>query len=63
MVPITVLAFYCAIHTIGLDHNDVMDTANLTHYDIIGIVVVGFGVFAHNFFKQKTQKASIEEDF
>ena len=62
MVPITVLAFYCAIETVGKDIIN-SDNTKIQSWDLFGIIVVGLGVFAHNFFKLKPQKASIEEDF
>ena len=62
MVPITVLAFYCAIETVGVDIIN-SDNTKIQSWDLFGIIVVGLGVFAHNFFKLKPQKASIEEDF
>jgi hypothetical protein len=62
MVPISVLAFFCAIHSIGSEKLDV-NNIKFSWFDIIGLVIVGLGVLTHNFFELKPQKASIEEDF
>lgn len=59
MVPITFVAFKCASLTL---QDGTVDT-NTTIADIAGMILVGLGVFVHNIFKQKPQKASIEDDF
>lgn len=63
MVPISVLAFYCATLTIGKDKSVVSDNTALSSFDVVGLIIVGIGVFIHNFTEQRVQKASIEEDF
>ena len=57
MVPITVLAFFCAQKSLVKDDFLAMDT-----YQLLGLVIVGLGVFMQNWFKEMPQKASIEED-
>ena len=47
MVPISVLAFYCAILTIGKDHME--PNISVSSFDVIGIIIVGIGVFIYNF--------------
>lgn len=59
-VPLTLAAFLLAAW--GLK-NDI-DKQNLAHnwYDYIGLLVTGTGVFIFNLYKEKEQRASIEED-
>ena len=56
MVPITVLAFMAAQDSIL---EDVSKNNALSSYDIAGLIIVGIGVFIHNFYPEKSQKASI----
>ena len=57
MVPITVLAFYFAQESLKQDVFPPMDA-----YQLVGLVIVGLGVFMQNWFKEMPQKASIEDD-
>lgn len=57
MVPITVLAFYLARGSLVNQDDSAMDT-----YQLVGLVIVGLGVFVQNWFKEMPQKASIEDD-
>jgi len=58
MVPITVLAFYLARGS--LVHGE--DLPTMDAYQLVGLVIVGLGVFMQNWFKEMPQKASIEDD-
>ena len=58
MVPITVLAFYLAQGS--LVNQD--DFGEMDGYQLVGLVIVGLGVFMQNWFKEMPQKASIEDD-
>lgn len=51
MVPITVLAFVCAQGTID---NIIEPNAKWTGFDIAGLIIVGIGVFIHNFYPEKS---------
>lgn len=52
MVPITVLAFICAKSSIETDYN--ADNFENEAFDIVGIIIVGMGVFIHNFYQEKS---------
>uniref|UniRef100_A0A7S3IV51 Uncharacterized protein n=1 Tax=Strombidium inclinatum TaxID=197538 RepID=A0A7S3IV51_9SPIT len=60
IVPLTFLAFLLAAQDIKtIDANNV----SFSHFDVVGLLVVGLGVFVFNLFPEKEQRASIEEDF
>ena len=57
MVPITIFSFLIAIITSG----GTIPSQNslFSSYDIWGLLLVGLGVFVHNWFEEKPQMASI----
>lgn len=58
MVPLTLVAFYCACQTVGIETvNYLMDWHV---YDILGLIIVAVGVFMYNWYDEKPQKASVE---
>lgn len=55
MVPITILAFVAAQGTVdSIEPKFVATNAKWTGYDIAGLIIVGVGVFIHNFYPEKS---------
>ena len=53
MVPITLLAFLLA--SLSLDDMIIWQkNRNFSAFDILGLIIVGIGVFLHNLFQEKT---------
>jgi hypothetical protein len=57
MVPISAIAFYLGILTVG---QDVLEIFGFTIFDGFGLGITSIGVFLYNFNEEKPQKASIE---
>lgn len=61
MVPITLFAFLLA--SLSIMKEDIKQNNNLaTVFDVVGLAMVGIGVFIYNIFKEKPQKASILDE-
>ena len=58
IVPISIVGFWLAEKVVKVDPNN----SEFTKWDITGLIVTGLGVFLFNLFKEKEQRASIEED-
>ena len=58
MVPISFVAFWLA--TFSLSDIYSLNT-EVTKWDLIGLLIVGIGVFMHNMFKEKPNVSSLED--
>ena len=60
MVPITIVAFLLGALT--LQRGDQARILSFGKYDVWGLIIVSIGVFMQNWFAEKPQVTSIEED-